>query len=159
MLVINQFGENLGSMPLRQAVEMAKEAGLDLMQLGFSKANGTTTTKILDVGKYRYNLSLKQKEEARKQRENEIKMKTVQIRIGTAENDLKVKAKQVSQFTENAIVKLVVKFKNAREMGHTEFTNQALENFLSMCPFAIMQGKISVGQKEISAVLIKKEVK
>lgn len=156
ILLIDKNGKNLGMMALMDAVNLAREDGLDVLQIGFNK--GVITAKILDASKYRYNLSLKQKEEARKQKNSEIKMKQVQIRVGTAQNDLVIKAKQTEEFIANGNqVRLVIKFKSQRELSHIDLVNSVCEKFLSLCSNVMPVGKLSMGSKEMSVLLIKKE--
>ena len=158
VLLIDKDGKNLGITKLMDAVSLAREDGLELLQISFNK--GSPTCKILDVNKHKYNLSLKQKEEAKKQRKNELVIKQIQIRPATSQNDLAIKAKQLEQFlSTGAQIKLLIKFKSAREMSHLDLANEALAKFLEMCPSAAPQGKPSIGQKEMSLILIKKETK
>lgn len=92
--VIGPEGENFGVMPFRDAMTKAHELGLDLIEI--SPTAVPPIAKIMDFGKYQY-------EEAKKQKVAKSKLKTVevkslQVKIGTGEHDLELKAKNASKW-------------------------------------------------------------
>ena len=92
--VINNDGQNLGIMPTSQALQMAMDLGLDLVEIN---ANNTTPiTKIMDYGKFKY----EQKKRASEARKNQktIEMKEVWVKPFIEENDLNIKMKKVFEF-------------------------------------------------------------
>ncbi len=92
--VISADGQNLGIMPTPQALQMASDMGLDLVEIN---ANGATPiVKIMDYGKFKYDQK-KRASEARKNQKN-IEMKEVWIKPFIEENDLNTKMKKVFEF-------------------------------------------------------------
>lgn len=111
MRCIDQNDDNHGVIPFHQALKMAEDAGLDLVQVSYAR-NQPPTCKILDYGKYKYEMSKKEKEQNKKQRESIIKTKEIKMRPCTEINDLKTKARQAAKFlADGCRVKVVVRFK------------------------------------------------
>jgi translation initiation factor IF-3 len=92
--VIDSDGSMLGVMPIEQALGLANEKKLDLVNI--SPNAKPAVCKILDYGKYRYELQKKEKEAKKKQKTTQVK----EIRLSTfiEEHDIKVKAKTASKF-------------------------------------------------------------
>jgi translation initiation factor IF-3 len=92
--VLDSENKNLGVLPIRDALEMAQNLGLDLIEIG-PNAN-PPLTKIMDFGKYQYeaNKKLKKTKAGAKQTET----KSIQIKIGTGDHDLELKAKTASKW-------------------------------------------------------------
>ena len=92
--VIDSDGSMLGVMPIEQALDLANEKKLDLVNI--SPNAKPAVCKILDYGKYRYELQKKEKEAKKKQKTTQVK----EIRLSTfiEEHDIKVKAKTASKF-------------------------------------------------------------
>lgn len=127
VLLIDQDGKNLGSISTREALKMAQDAGLDLVEVNQGKSG--SVCRIMDYGKWRY-------EQTKKVKKNTYHKKTTKemnFRPTTGENDLKYRAKQVDKFLETGNkVKLVVKFKG-REKAHMFDTGRALlERFIDL---------------------------
>lgn len=92
--VIGSGNENLGILSFKEALEMAQEAGLDLIEI--SPNGNPPVAKIMDFGKYQYEVSKKQKKARAGAKATETK--SVQIKIGTGDHDLTLKAKKVSEW-------------------------------------------------------------
>lgn len=95
--VIDAKGENLGVLPLAEALKLAEEKQLDLIEI--SPNANPPVAKIMDYGKFQYEESKKQKEAKAKSHVTETK--TVQIKIGTGEHDLELKAKKASAWLKD----------------------------------------------------------
>lgn len=113
--VISNDGQNLGVMPTAQALELASNAGMDLVEIN---GNGDTPiTKIMDYGKYKYD----QKKRAAEARKNQktVGMRDVWVKPFIEENDLKIKMKKVFEFLDSGDkVKISVMTKgNKRVLG------------------------------------------
>ena len=95
--MISADGTQLGVMPTRQALALAEEAGLDLVKIA-AQAN-PPVCKILDYGKYKYELQKKEKEAKKKQKTTQVK----EIRLSTfiEDHDIMVKAKTGSKFLKD----------------------------------------------------------
>lgn len=90
--VINDNGENLGVLLLQEAFKLAEEKNLDLIEI--SADSVPPVAKITDYGKFQYEQKKKAKEA--KAKVHSVETKVVQIKIGTGEHDLKLKATNVS---------------------------------------------------------------
>jgi len=94
--VIGAEGENLGVISLEEALAKAKEAETDLIEI--SPGAKPPVAKITDYGKFLYDQKKKQKEA--KAKAHNVEVKSVQIKTGTDENDLNIKAKRTSDWLE-----------------------------------------------------------
>jgi translation initiation factor IF-3 len=92
--VIGPAGENFGILPISEALNKANEAGLDLIEI--SPNANPPVAKITDYGKYQYEENKKDK--AAKAKAHTIELKSLQIKIGTGEHDLELKAKKASEW-------------------------------------------------------------
>ena len=111
--VISSDGQNLGIMPTSNALQMAMDAGLDLVEIN---ANGQTPiVKIMDYGKFKYEQK-KRASEARKKQKS-IEMKEVWVKPFIEENDLNIKMKKVLEFlAEGNKVKVSVMTKGSKKV-------------------------------------------
>ena len=113
--VINSEGKNLGVLQTNRAIELAKEQGLDLIEIS-PKAN-PPVCKIVDIGKYRYDLQKKANKARKKQKV--VNLKEIKLRPGTEIHDYNFKLKNSQKFLQKGDkVKFTVRFKG-REMQHT----------------------------------------
>lgn len=94
--VIGADGENVGEISFEDALKMAQSAGLDLIEI--SPNAKPPVAKIADYGKFLYDLKKKQK--VAKSKAHNTEVKSVQIKVGTDENDLNIKAKRTSDWLE-----------------------------------------------------------
>ncbi len=109
-------GEQLGVLPIAQALEQAQQRGLDLVEVA-PEAN-PPVCRIMDFGKYKYLQARRQKEARKKQ--TIILVKEVKMGPKTDVHDFAFKAKHVRRFLEDGHkAKVTVRFKG-REMAHTE---------------------------------------
>ena len=92
--VISSTGENLGVLSFKDALAKAQEEGLDLIEI--TSTTNPPIAKIMDHGKYQYELNKKQKKVKAGAKPTETK--SIQIKIGTGENDLNMKAKKASEW-------------------------------------------------------------
>ena len=114
--VINSSGENLGILPIKKAVEIAKEENLDLIEI--SPNANPPVCKIMDMGKYKYDLQ--KKANVAKKRQKIVALKEIKLRPGTDVHDYNFKIKNAKKFlTKKDKVKFTVRFKG-REMQHTQ---------------------------------------
>lgn len=94
--VITESGENLGVLTIDKALAVAREKELDLIEISPSAV--PPVAKIMDYGKYQYDE--KKKEKVAKARSQTTEIKSIQVKIGTGEHDLELKAKKVSEWLE-----------------------------------------------------------
>lgn len=111
--VISASGQNLGIMPTPQALQMAMDEGMDLVEI--NAAGATPIVKIMDYGKFKY----EQKKRANEARKNQktIEMKEVWVKPFIEENDLNIKMKKVFEFLgEGNKVKIAVMTRGSKKV-------------------------------------------
>ena len=114
--VISSAGENLGILPIKKAVEIAKEENLDLIEI--SPNANPPVCKIMDMGKYKYDMQ--KKASKAKKNQKTAALKEIKLRPGTEIHDYNFKIKNAKKFlTKGDKVKFTVKFKG-REMQFTQ---------------------------------------
>ena len=152
---IDQNNQNLGLLPTSQALKLAEENNLDLVQVHNGGKNIFPTCKILNYGKFKYELSKSKKAAAKKQKESEIKIKEIKFRPTTDVNDLKLKAKHAEEFIkDNCRVKVSMMFRG-REMSHQEIAMDTFDKFLSFIESAKISGSPSMEGKTFIAFIEK----
>ena len=125
--VISSDKQNLGTFSLKKAVEMAKQDGLDLIEI--SPNANPPVCKITDIGKYKYDLQKKANKAKRKQKI--INLKEIKLRPVTEIHDYNFKIKNAQKFLEKGDkVKFTVRFKG-REMQHTHLGKELMERIIS----------------------------
>jgi translation initiation factor IF-3 len=95
--VIDENGQNLGIMPIREALALAEEKGLDLIEIAPNAK--PPVCKIGDYGKFKYEMKKKAKEAKKKQKTMEVK--ELKMRVSIEEHDYQVKLKQLREFLED----------------------------------------------------------
>ena len=125
--VISSDGKNLGTFSTKKAIDMAKQEDLDLIEI--SPNANPPVCKIIDVGKYRYDLQKKANKAKKKQKV--INLKEIKLRPGTETHDYNFKIKNAQRFLEKGDkVKFTVRFKG-REMQHTELGNKLMDRIIN----------------------------
>ena len=125
--VIGENGDQLGIMSPREAMKLAQEADLDLVKIA-PKAQ-PPVCKIIDYGKYRYELARKEKEAKKKQKTVEVKEVRLSPNIET--NDLNTKVNNAKKFiSKGNKVKVTLRFRG-REMAHMGMSKQILDDFFA----------------------------
>jgi translation initiation factor IF-3 len=121
--LIDQEGKNQGVVPFFDAMKIAEEAGLDLVEIA---PNSTPPVcKILDYGRFRF-LEQKKQAEARKKQKT-VEVKEIKLRPGIDKHDYDTKMNAVRRFFEEGDkVKLTMRFRG-REMAHTDLGMRLLE--------------------------------
>lgn len=125
ILLIGEHGEKLGIMSARDALKLAQDAELDLVKI--APTAKPPVCKIIDYGKYRYELLRKEKEAKKKQKVIEIKEVRLSPNIDT--NDLNTKTSAARKFLEKGNkVKITLRFRG-REMAHMNQSKYILDEF------------------------------
>ncbi len=123
--VIGVNGEQLGIMSARDAMKLAQEAELDLVKVAPSAK--PPVCKIIDYGKYRYEMARKEKDA--KKRQKTIEIKEIRLSPNIEENDLNTKASAARKFiTKGNKVKVTLRFRG-REMSHMNQSKHILDDF------------------------------
>ena len=123
--LVGSDGEQLGIMSAREAQAIADEAGLDLVKIAPKAV--PPVCKIIDYGKYRYEMSRKEKDARKKQKIVEIKEVRMSPNIDT--NDLNTKISAARKFIEKGNkVKVSIRFRG-RELAHTQASRPMMDDF------------------------------
>jgi translation initiation factor IF-3 len=149
--LIDAEGQPLGVVPTLQALEKAREAGLDLVEVAPNER--PPVCKILDYGKFRYEQSRK----ANKSKVYQQKLKEVRVRPKTGDHDVEVKINAVRKFLEHKDkVLLSVQFRG-RELQHIEEGKKVLDLMLEkLADVAKVERGASMEGKRMSAMLAPK---
>jgi translation initiation factor IF-3 len=129
--LIGAAGEQLGVIPTSQALDMAREANLDLVEVAAQER--PPVCKIMDYGKFRYQQSHKQK----KAKTHQQKLKEIRLRPKTGDHDIDTKVNQARKFLEHGDRVLVYVVFRGRELQHIDegrrIMAQALEKLADVC--------------------------
>ena len=123
--LIGEDGQQLGIMSSREAMKIAREAELDLVKI--APQAKPPVCKVIDYGKYRYELARKEKEAKKKQKT--IEVKEVRLSPNIDSNDLNTKIASARKFIEKGNkVKVTLRFRG-REMAHVQSSRHILDEF------------------------------
>lgn len=152
--LIGENGEQLGIMSAREALKLAEEAELDLVKI--APTAKPPVCKIIDYGKYRYEMARKEKEARKKQKVVEIK--EIRLSPNIDSNDLNTKMNAARKFlTKGDKVKVTLRFRG-REMAHMNSSKHILDDFaVSLSEIAIVEKAPKVEGRSISMVLAEKK--
>lgn len=116
MRVIDSTGKQAGVMPLAEALEIAREEGLDLVEV--SPTADPPVCRVMDFGKYLFELNKKAQSARRKQKQ--VHVKEIKFRPGTDEGDYRIKLRKLNDFLLSGDkTKVTLRFRG-REMAHQE---------------------------------------
>ena len=121
--VISSGGENLGILNTNEAISMAKEEGLDLIEIAPNAK--PPVCKIIDIGKYKYDAQKKANKAKKKQKK--IELKEIKLRPVTEIHDYQFKIRNAQKFlAKGDKVKFTIKFKG-RELQHSHLGNELMD--------------------------------
>ena len=151
--VIGENGDQLGIMSPKEAMKLAQEADLDLVKIA-PKAQ-PPVCKIIDYGKYRYELARKEKEAKKKQKTVEVKEVRLSPNIET--NDLNTKVNNAKKFiSKGNKVKVTLRFRG-REMAHVQQSKHFLDDFAQILgEIAVIEKPAKMEGRSMSMVLTEK---
>ena len=151
--LIGENGELIGIMSAREAYKLAQEAELDLVKI--APTAKPPVCKIIDYGKYKYELARKEKEAKKKQKVIEIK--EVRLSPNIEDNDLNTKVSAAKKFLEKGNkVKVTLRFRG-REMAHMASSKHILDDFAKMLEeVAVVEKPAKVEGRSMTLVLAQK---
>ena len=152
--LIGENGEQLGIMSAKEAFKMAKEAELDLVKI--APTAKPPVCKIIDYGKYRFELARQEQEAKKKQKTVEIK--EVRLSPNIEANDLNTKVNMAKKFiAKGDKVKVTLRFRG-REMAHMQSSKHILDDFAeALADIAVIEKPAKLEGKSIMMVLTEKK--
>jgi len=158
--LIGANGEQVGIVPIAQALKMAEEAEVDLVEI--APLAKPPVCKLMDYGKFKYREAKKAHEAKLKQKQ--IHVKEVKFRPGTDEGDYKIKLRNLIKFLEEGDKAKVTLRYRGREMAHQEFGVRLIERVKQdLDPYAVVEQFPKMEGRQLIMVLApkkgKKEVK
>ena len=155
MRLIGAAGEQVGIVPIAQALKMAEEAEVDLVEI--APLAKPPVCKLMDYGKFKYREAKKAHETKLKQKQ--IQVKEVKFRPGTDEGDYQIKLRNLIRFFEEGDkAKVTLRFRG-REMAHTDIGRQVLIRLQAdLAPYAtIEQHPLMEGRQMVMMLAPKKK--
>jgi len=149
--VIGPNGENFGVLTLSDAIGKAEEVGLDLIEI--SPSANPPVAKIMEYGKFHYEQEKKRRDIKAKSHATETK--SVQVKIGTGDHDLALKAKRAAEWLgEGHRIKVDLFLWGRYKYMEFEFLKGRLERFLKLIPYDYKQAEpIAKSPKGLSVVI------
>lgn len=124
--MIEEDGNQIGIVPIEEALKAARDKGLDLVEI--SPRSKPPVCKVMDYGKYKYQLEISEK--MKKKKQSQIIVKEIKIRPKIDTNDLNTKKKQIEKFLSSGYrVKVTVMFRG-REIVHKELGMEILNKLV-----------------------------
>ena len=124
--VIGTDGEQLGILERDEAIQMAQDAGLDLVEVAPNVR--PPVCRIMDYGKYKYDQAKKSHKSRAKS--HEVKQKEIRVRPKTEKHDLEFKIRRAREFLEDGDKVMVNMLFRGREMTHLDFAAQNMQAFV-----------------------------
>lgn len=148
--VVSSEGEQLGIMDRRKAMDMAREQDMDLVLI--APKGIPPVCKIMDYGKYRFEMAKREKEAKKKQ--NIIEVKEVRLSATIEEHDINVRLKHAKKFlSQGNKVKVGIRFKG-RQMAHTEMGFKVMQDFAKRLDgIAVVESRPKLEGRNMSMML------
>ena len=153
--VIGSSGEQLGIMSSREAQLLAKELGVDMVEIA-PNAN-PPVVKLIDWGKYQYQKMKEEAKNRKKAREKQSELKQMKIGLKISDNDLNIKVRKMRGFLDDGDrVKIMIIFRG-RELAHKEIGSELLNKVVSLLGEDVnMEGKPNMSGRNLSVQVRKK---
>ncbi len=153
--MIGKEGEQVGIVPIREALRMAEEAEVDLVEI--APLAKPPVCKLMDFGKFKYREAKKLHEAKLKQKQ--IQVKEVKFRPGTDEGDYQIKLRNLIKFLEEGDKTKVTLRYRGREMAHQEFGHRLIERVKTdLEPYAVVEQYPKMEGRQLIMVLAPKKV-
>ncbi len=148
--LVDEKGGQLGVVPTNEALKLARERGLDLMEV--SPNSRPPVCKICDYGKFKY--EKKKKEHAAKKKQAVIKIKEIQLRPQTDDHDLEYKFKNARTFLEEGDKAKVTMIFRGREVIHVEAGRKVMDQLVELTKdIAIVEAPAKLEGKKLIMIL------
>jgi len=152
VLVIDETGNKIGEFLRNDALNFASEKGMDLVQV--SQAD-TPTCKLMDYGKYVYNLK---KQEKASKGSDQVKIKEVRISPRIADGDFNVKISQARDFLKKGLhIRVLMKMKGA-DLRHLDIAQGRCQDFIiGLSELGSVDEKLKLGNKTMTFTMVPKK--
>lgn len=151
--MVDENGVQIGIVPIQKAQRMARERGLDLVEV--APQASPPVCRILDYSKYKYEQEKKRKEESKKQKVQEVK--EIRFRLFIDEHDYLVKLKKIREFLEEKHKVRVVVFFRGREVTFTDRGEELLNKIKeALKDYAVVERDIKLEGRRMSMLLMPK---
>jgi len=148
--VIGTNGEQLGIMSRAEALKVAEEAGVDLVEI--SPTANPPVAKVVDWGKYQYQKMKEQQKNRKSNKANELKQMRFGLKIGT--NDLEIKLRKIRDFLADGHKVKILIFYRGREMAHKELGYELIDRVVSSLEeVAVLEQKPQMAGRNLSIVV------
>lgn len=148
--MIGADGKQLGVMSLREALDIAQKAGVDLVEIS-PKAN-PPVAKIVDWGKYQYQKMKEQQKARRNNKANELKQMRFGLKIGS--NDLEIKLRKIRAFLSDGHKVKILIFFRGREIAHKDLGYDLIDKMMEQLKDeATLEQKPTMAGRNLSIVI------
>lgn len=148
--VIGTNGEQLGIMSRTEALKVAEEAGVDLVEI--SPNANPPVAKVVDWGKYQYQKMKEQQKNRRSNKASELKQMRFGLKIGA--NDLEIKLRKIREFLADGHKVKILIFYRGREMAHRELGYELIERMTTLLDdVALVEQKPQMAGRNLSIVV------
>lgn len=148
--MIGADGKQLGVMSLREALDIAQKAGVDLVEIS-PKAN-PPVAKIVDWGKYQYQKMKEQQKARRNNKANELKQMRFGLKIGS--NDLEIKLRKIRAFLSDGHKVKILIFFRGREIAHKNLGYDLIDKMMEQLKDeATLEQKPTIAGRNLSIVI------
>jgi len=152
--VVGESGQ-LGVMSRNDALTLAERNQTDLVVI--SPTGNPPVAKLLNANKYFYEQKRKEKETAKKQRENQVVVKEMQFRLGIDQHDFETKCRNITKFLEkNNKVKCIIRYKG-RENANKEQGFVLMDRMLEFVNLGVWETKPAINGNRMIGTLMRKE--
>ena len=150
MRVIGPNGDQLGVMSLSDALKIAEDAGVDLIEI--SPSASPPVAKVVDWGKYQYQKMKEQQKNRKHAKAVELKQMRMGLKIGA--NDLEIKLRKIREFLAAGHKVKILLFFRGREMAHQELGYEMIDRIAAMLDeYAIVEQKPQMAGRNLSIVI------
>lgn len=149
--LVDEQGQQIGIVPIKQAMWQARNLGLDLIEITADAV--PPVVRIVDLNKWIYNLRQEKKKKERKARENAVVIKEIQLRPVTDKHDIETKQGHAREFlADNNKVKVVIKFRG-RELSFKEKGFEIMDTFIKGLDACKLEKTPEMNGRTIMAIL------
>lgn len=150
MRVIGPTGEQLGIMSLSDALKIAEDAGVDLIEI--SPSASPPVAKVVDWGKYQYQKMKEQQKNRKHAKTAELKQMRMGLKIGA--NDLEIKLRKIREFLSAGHKVKIMIFFRGREMAHQELGYEMIDRIINQLEeYAILEQKPQMAGRNLGIVI------